>query len=265
MKNRRVGFTLIELLVVISIIALLIGLLLPALSSAKRAAVNAKCLSNLRQISIATSASALDDQGRYIPLRITKGGSNPKNWGYSHHALNTPEMEKFIELGVTEEMFDCPDRVGTITENDLTGGTGTIDQFSLGYLYYAGMRYWNTPEGIKTSKSPVKAGLSSGDWVFATDMTLKVGNEWGSNPNNRASWANLPAHKATGNYPEWANQVFVDGHAESIGFADMVKVHSWDWVNRATWLYQKDLGQYKPKDNAYGWYEIERITGGSSR
>ncbi|WP_432800341.1 type II secretion system protein [Poriferisphaera sp. WC338] len=57
------AFTLIELLVVISIIALLVGILLPALTSAREQARRAMCLTNQRQITIAALSYAVDHQG----------------------------------------------------------------------------------------------------------------------------------------------------------------------------------------------------------
>ena len=66
---QRHGFTLIELLVVISIIALLIGILLPALSAARASGQRAACLSNVRQVGIAATAYATDAQDFYARYR----------------------------------------------------------------------------------------------------------------------------------------------------------------------------------------------------
>lgn len=66
-RPRRHGFTLIELLVVVSIMALLIGLLLPALAKAKNTAKFMQCANNIKNLSVATSMYISDYQSR-LPM-----------------------------------------------------------------------------------------------------------------------------------------------------------------------------------------------------
>ena len=76
MRTRRTGaFTLIELLVVISIIALLISILLPALTAAKRRVKVLTCLSQLQQIGVGMSTYVADDAGYKYPPPFADSGA----------------------------------------------------------------------------------------------------------------------------------------------------------------------------------------------
>jgi prepilin-type N-terminal cleavage/methylation domain-containing protein/prepilin-type processing-associated H-X9-DG protein len=123
MKLKRAsGFTLVELLVVIGIIAVLIGLLLPALARAREQANMIKCSSNLRQIgqSIAIYeadyAGALPPSNFYIGLAINNGVQTPATPvnGYVHWSslLFNPQLAQYDPRFYTTsgwEVFQCPD------------------------------------------------------------------------------------------------------------------------------------------------------------
>lgn len=75
------GFTLIELLVVISIIALLVGILLPALGAARQTAQSIVCMSANRQIGLSATSYAGDNREYFVRYREVWGGGFPPGMG----------------------------------------------------------------------------------------------------------------------------------------------------------------------------------------
>jgi len=139
-RNRLRAFTLIELLVVISIIALLIALLLPALGKARESAENSVCRSNLRQLAIAQFAFANDHHGEF---------SDSKVW------VNRPYDPTKIESVLEGELFDY------------------VNESTEIYLCPVAGRLLQTDKGEKVVRSYVQ-NHHLGDWPYFGGQQLNL-------------------------------------------------------------------------------------------
>jgi prepilin-type N-terminal cleavage/methylation domain-containing protein len=105
--SRRRAFTLVELLVVIGILVVLIAILLPTLSNARRQALRVNCLSNVRQLGIALIAYANQNGGRF-PAPASAFLAQDADWVHWQPGRDPDESRLSPYLGGNLDAMKCP-------------------------------------------------------------------------------------------------------------------------------------------------------------
>jgi prepilin-type processing-associated H-X9-DG protein/prepilin-type N-terminal cleavage/methylation domain-containing protein len=221
--KRTNAFTLVELLVVIGIIAILIAILLPALTKARAQSQSVVCMSNLRQMGLATEMYANQNKG-LMPYPTTTQGEQ---------TLWFTALDQFLNA------FGDNNRTGVAAQRayktykqcvvwdafgaDIhTGAQDTLKGFARTYKMNSMLRH-NNPYGQAkiTECKPSSNFVYLGDGV-SLDLTGPVANQWESGQFSMEVDDTTQANPAL-RHNGGANILFVDGHAENIVLPTIMK------------------------------------------
>ena len=235
-RSRR-AFTLVELLVVIGIIAVLVGILLPALAKARRQAVAVKCLANLHQLGLSANLYASDYKGAVLPSYVwssnAETASQGEGWAFLLVVLRylpDPRIQGGrLGPSVQNSVLVCPSvRDSPAADQTINYPTGFVAPATTGVSgyndgYFRGVSSITMPNTITPTPEPTTNGalgaciLDVGycvngctdgvTWKDPADATQSIARylpmqatAWGTNDVTAHIPANLP-HWHTGSFP----------------------------------------------------------------
>jgi prepilin-type processing-associated H-X9-DG protein/prepilin-type N-terminal cleavage/methylation domain-containing protein len=195
-------FTLIELLVVIGIIAILVSILLPALSKSRKMAKRIACTSQLRQVWLCQNSYS-DDYNDWI-VSFKQPGPNNKNYIWPYFLRNYLGLP-YQTVSSPRTFLRCP------AENDnLSANWSTWTPTSFGINYYCGDIVIPGSPAPRFRRSKLRAPTQTS--LFSD---CKNGNGYFSNPTE----VDLRHGKG-------ANFTFMDGHATFWLYLDLATIHN---------------------------------------
>lgn len=215
-KGRKNIFTLIELLIVVAIIAILAGLLLPALSKAREKTRSVNCKSNLKQIGTSVVSYCADYKGM-IPCAIYTASSPWHSFEITlapYLGVRDIDPNNTDTYGILLKLFHCP--------SDTQGKTTRSYIFSSSV--FRGEGY--SPAHLSASRI-----LAPSNTIAGTDYQWKDGvgiGQWSSScfiesPGSISkSWFEK-------NHGKIENALYADWHVDSVSYADLTTEH---WPDR---------------------------------
>ena len=213
------GFTLIELLVVIAIIAILAGLLLPALSRAKQRAYSIVCLNNLKQLQLCWHMYTHDNDDVIPPnnfvYQVNMGGTNNPalgeddlTWCRGLAPLETNEISAATSLlflyNTSTAIYHCPSDRSTIDGRPDMPRKRSYNMSNSANCH-ADNHFRKYTEIRVTTGLFVFIDTNENDIWDSTFGVIPANYPWWSD-----YWLDIPADR----HMQGANLTFADGHAE---------------------------------------------------